>query len=70
MEPAEVSALARTIWRVVADFTPLQYVTPGAFWVLLLVGPAALIVAKGLAAWPRSPSGSDAHLAHLEDGVT
>ena len=45
-------ALGRTVWRVVADYTPLQYVAPLAFWVLLLVGPASLLVANLLAAWP------------------
>ena len=45
-------ALGRTVWRVVADYTPLQYVAPLAFWVLLLVGPASLLIANLLAAWP------------------
>ena len=41
-----------TVWRVVADYTPLQYVPPLAVWPLLLVGPAALVIANLLAAWP------------------
>jgi ABC-type lipoprotein release transport system permease subunit len=45
-------ALGRTLWRVAADFTPLQYVPPLAFWALLLVGPLALLVANLMAAWP------------------
>lgn len=45
-------ALGRTAWRAVADYTPLQYVPPLAFWALLLVVPLTLIVANLLAAWP------------------
>jgi ABC-type lipoprotein release transport system permease subunit len=45
-------AIGRTVWRAVADYTPLQYIPPIAAWVLLLVGPAALLVANLLAAWP------------------
>jgi ABC-type antimicrobial peptide transport system permease subunit len=45
-------ALGRTVWRVVADYTPLYYVSPVASWALLLLGPLALLVANLLAAWP------------------
>ena len=45
-------ALGRTMWRVVADYTPLQYQPPVAVRALLLVGPLALVVANLLAAWP------------------
>ncbi|MDT4937085.1 MAG: putative transport system permease protein, partial [Pseudonocardiales bacterium] len=45
-------ALGRTIWRVVADYTPIQYVPPVDAWALLLVGPAAVVIANALAAWP------------------
>jgi hypothetical protein len=45
-------ALGRMVWRAVADYTPLQYVPPFAIWVMLFVGPAALVVANLLAAWP------------------
>jgi ABC-type antimicrobial peptide transport system permease subunit len=45
-------ALGRTLWRVVADFTPLQYAPPLAVLALLLVGPLALLLANLLAAWP------------------
>ncbi|AWS40522.1 ABC transporter permease [Streptosporangium sp. 'caverna'] len=45
-------ALGRTLWRVVADHTPLFYQPPIALWALLLVGPGALLVANLLAAWP------------------
>jgi len=45
-------ALGRIMWRVVADYTPLQYAPPLAVWALLLVGPLALVLANLLAAWP------------------
>jgi hypothetical protein len=45
-------ALGRSTWRVVASFTPLAYHPPLAVWALLLVGPAALLAANLLAAWP------------------
>jgi ABC-type antimicrobial peptide transport system permease subunit len=45
-------ALGRTVWRVVANYTPLFYVPPVASWALLLVGPLTLLVANLLAAWP------------------
>jgi ABC-type lipoprotein release transport system permease subunit len=45
-------AAGRTLWRVVADYTPLQYVPPVALWALFLVGPLTLLVAGLLAAWP------------------
>ncbi|MEP7019680.1 MAG: FtsX-like permease family protein [Pseudonocardiales bacterium] len=45
-------AVGRTVWRVVADYTPLQYVAPMAWWAMLLVAPAALLIANALAAWP------------------
>jgi hypothetical protein len=45
-------AVGRSVWRAVADYTPLQYVPPIAVWALLLIAPAALIVANLLAAWP------------------
>jgi uncharacterized BrkB/YihY/UPF0761 family membrane protein len=44
--------LGRTLWRVVADSTPLQYVAPTAAWTLLAVVPAALLIANVLAAVP------------------
>jgi hypothetical protein len=46
-------ALGRSIWRVVAGFTPLAYHPPLAVWALLLIGPAALLAANTLAAWPE-----------------
>jgi ABC-type antimicrobial peptide transport system permease subunit len=46
-------ALGRSIWRVVAGFTPLAYHPPLAVWALLLIGPVALLVANMLAAWPE-----------------
>jgi hypothetical protein len=45
-------ALGRTVWRVVADYTPLQYVAPLAVTAMLLIWPAALLIANLLAAWP------------------
>jgi cell division protein FtsX len=45
-------AVGRSLWRTVADYTPLQYTPPLAVWALLLVGPAVLVTANLLAAWP------------------
>ncbi len=45
-------AIGRILWRVVADITPLEYVAPVAALALLLIVPAALIVANLLALWP------------------
>lgn len=45
-------AVGRSVWRAVADYTPLQYAPPVAVWALLLVAPAALVIANVLAAWP------------------
>ncbi|NED99927.1 ABC transporter permease [Phytoactinopolyspora halotolerans] len=45
-------ALGRTLWRYVADSTPVLYVPPVAVLALLLVAPVALIAANLLAAWP------------------
>jgi hypothetical protein len=45
-------AAGRTLWRVVAEYTPLHYVPPLAHWALLLIGPLTLLVAGLLAAWP------------------
>ena len=46
-------ALGRAIWRTVAGFTPLAYHPPVALAALLLIGPAALLAANALAAWPQ-----------------
>lgn len=45
-------ALGRTLWRLVADNTPLYYQPPLAFFALLLAAPVAVLVANLLAAWP------------------
>jgi len=45
-------ALGRTLWRVVAESTPMQYVPPVAFWALVLIVPLALAVALLLASVP------------------
>ncbi len=45
-------ALGRTVWRAVADSTPLLYVPPLAVLALAPVGPVALLVGNLLAALP------------------
>ncbi len=45
-------AIGRSVWRAVANYTPIEYVPPMAVWALLLIGPAALLLANALAAWP------------------
>jgi ABC-type antimicrobial peptide transport system permease subunit len=45
-------ALGRTVWRVVAESTPLFYVPPLAVLTLALVGPLVLMVGNLLAALP------------------
>lgn len=45
-------ALARTVWRLVAERTPVQYVPPVAVLVLLVVAPIAVLLANMLAAYP------------------
>jgi hypothetical protein len=45
-------ALARTLWRVVAERTPVQYVPPLALLALVLVVPLSVLVANVLAAFP------------------
>lgn len=45
-------ALGRTLWRVVAENTPLYYVPPLALLALVLAVPVALVVANVLAALP------------------
>jgi ABC-type lipoprotein release transport system permease subunit len=61
-------ALGRTLWRSVADTTPLDYVPPLALWALVLIAPLALLVAAVLAAWPahRAASMRVAHVLHAE----
>lgn len=61
-------ALGRTVWRAVADFTPLQYIPPLAVSALLLVGPAVLLIANALAAWPgrRAARMRIAHILRTE----
>jgi hypothetical protein len=51
-------ALGRTVWRYVADTTPLFYVPPVAAWALILIVPAVLIAANLLAAWPSHRAAS------------
>ncbi len=45
-------AVGRTIWRVVADSTPLAYHPPLAVWALVLIGPLALLATNVLATLP------------------
>jgi hypothetical protein len=45
-------AVARTLWRVVAERTPVVYVPPLALLAVFLVVPLALLVANVLAAYP------------------
>jgi hypothetical protein len=45
-------AIGRSVWRIVADYTPIAYVPPVAALVLLLIAPGALLLANLLAAWP------------------
>lgn len=57
-------AFGRTVWRVVADYTPLQYAPPVAFWALVLVAPVALVVCNLLAAWPGRQA-ARLHISHI-----
>lgn len=45
-------ALGRSLWHVVADYTPLQYVPPTAVAALALIAPVALLVGMALSALP------------------
>lgn len=45
-------ALGRSTWRIVADYTPFEYVAPSAVLALALIGPVALLTAYVVAAWP------------------
>jgi ABC-type lipoprotein release transport system permease subunit len=51
-------ALGQTLWRSVADTTPVEYVPPVALWALVLVTPVALVAAGLLAAWPSHRAAS------------
>ena len=52
------SALGRTLWRTVADSTPVAYETPVAALLLAVTVPVALLVANLLAAWPSQRAAS------------
>jgi cell division protein FtsX len=60
--------LGRTLWRSVADTTPIDYVAPFAMWALVLIAPIALLAAALLAAWPsqRAASLRVAHVLRTE----
>lgn len=45
-------AIGRTLWRVVADYTPLAYEPPVAGIALAVVGPLTILVAVALATLP------------------
>jgi ABC-type lipoprotein release transport system permease subunit len=47
-------ALGRTVWRYVADITPVYYVPPVSWLALVLVVPAVLLIANLLAVRPSS----------------
>jgi ABC-type lipoprotein release transport system permease subunit len=51
-------ALGRTLWRSVADSTPLDYVPPAGVWVLVLIAPVTILIANLLAAWPSQQAAS------------
>jgi len=61
-------ALGRTLWRSVADTTPIEYIPPVAVWALVLIAPVALLAANLLAAWPsqRAASMRVAHVLRTE----
>ena len=59
-------AVGRTVWRAVADYTPLQYVPPLAVWAMLLVATHCQ-PARRLA---RSSRRAATHRAYSADGVT
>lgn len=51
-------ALGQTLWRSVADSTPVDYVSPAAVGVLILVVPATVMIVNVLAAWPSHRAAS------------
>ena len=61
-------ALGRTLWRSVADTTPIDHVPPFAVWAFVFIAPAALLAAAVLAAWPshRAASLRVAHVLRTE----
>lgn len=52
------NALGRALWRTVAESTPVDYVPPIAVWLLIVIAPAALLLANLLAAWPSHRAAS------------
>jgi hypothetical protein len=50
-------ALGRTVWRLVAHYTPLQYIAPTATLALVFAAPAALVIANVMAALPSRRAG-------------
>jgi hypothetical protein len=61
-------AIGRTVWRYVAETTPVFYVPPVALLALLLAVPVALVAANVLAAWPghRAASMRVGHVLRAE----
>jgi hypothetical protein len=51
-------ALGRTLWRSVADITPVEHIPPVAVWALVLIAPVAFVAAGLLAAWPSQRAAS------------
>jgi hypothetical protein len=60
--------LGRSLWHVVADFTPLAYRPPLALLVLLLIAPVTVLAANVLAVWPakRAAGLRPAQVLHTE----
>src|SRR3984957_2878505 len=60
--------LGRSLWRAVAEFTPLAYRPPLALLVLLLIGPVTVLAANLLAVWPaqRAAGLRPAQVLHTE----
>jgi ABC-type lipoprotein release transport system permease subunit len=45
-------AAGRTLWRLVAGYTPVQYLPPTPLLVLLMIGPVAIVLVNVLAVLP------------------
>ena len=60
--------VGRLLWRTVAGYTPAQYVPPIATVVMVVIVPAALVLASLLGAWPghRAASLRVAHALRAE----
>ena len=63
-------ALGRTVWRAVADYTPLQYVPPLALLALLLVAPVRAARGEPAGRMAGQTGGTAAHRPRPEGGVS